>query len=317
MATSTPPRNYTGPSTDAREFDELLKSSARALALCGAGLSAASGLGTFRGVGGMWRNHQAATLATPEAFQRDPGLVWLFYSYRRHMALQAQPNAGHAALAELSRKMPGFITLTQNVDGLSQRAGHPRDQLKLLHGSLFDIKCSGCDHAEQNNFDDPFHPLLAVDSAEDDRLVASPNTIKGRAAYLDPTVKTRNISPDDLPRCPECKAGLLRPGVVWFGESLPKDTLEEVEEWIDRDKVDLILVIGTTATVYPAAGYVSKARARGARVAVINMEGIGGELGAADNLSNSDFLFQGDASKILPEILRGVIGEIAVPIADI
>jgi hypothetical protein len=107
-----------GPSTDISEFHEVLKSSKRIMALCGAGLSAASGLGTFRGAGGMWRNHQATALATPEAFEEDPGLVWLFYSYRRHKALQAKPNAGHYALTELSKKMPeDFITLTQNVDG--------------------------------------------------------------------------------------------------------------------------------------------------------------------------------------------------------
>jgi NAD+-dependent protein deacetylase sirtuin 5 len=107
-----------GPRTNVSEFHEALKSSKRIMALCGAGLSAASGLGTFRGAGGMWRNHQATSLATPGAFEQDPGLVWLFYSYRRHKALKAKPNAGHYALAELSRKMPhDFITLTQNVDG--------------------------------------------------------------------------------------------------------------------------------------------------------------------------------------------------------
>jgi NAD-dependent deacetylase sirtuin 5 len=106
-----------GPSSDVEEFGRFLKSSKRVMALCGAGLSAASGLDTFRGAGGMWRNHEATTLATPEAFNRDPGLVWLFYSYRRHKALAAAPNPGHYALAELSKKMPDFITLTQNVDG--------------------------------------------------------------------------------------------------------------------------------------------------------------------------------------------------------
>jgi NAD-dependent deacetylase sirtuin 5 len=106
-----------GPSSDVEKFGRLLKSSKRVLALCGAGLSAASGLDTFRGAGGMWRNHDAKTLATPQAFRRDPGLVWLFYSYRRYKALQAAPNPGHYALTELSKKMPGFITLTQNVDG--------------------------------------------------------------------------------------------------------------------------------------------------------------------------------------------------------
>jgi NAD-dependent SIR2 family protein deacetylase len=112
MATST-----RGPSSSIKEFQKVLKSSKRVLALCGAGLSAASGLDTFRGAGGMWRNYQATTLATPEAFRKDPGLVWLFYSYRRHKSLQAEPNPGHYALVELAKRMPGFITLTQNVDG--------------------------------------------------------------------------------------------------------------------------------------------------------------------------------------------------------
>jgi NAD-dependent deacetylase sirtuin 5 len=106
-----------GPSSSIEEFSKVLKSSKRVIALCGAGLSAASGLDTFRGAGGMWRNHQATTLATPNAFRADPGLVWLFYSYRRHRALQAKPNAGHVALAKLAEKMPDFITLSQNVDG--------------------------------------------------------------------------------------------------------------------------------------------------------------------------------------------------------
>jgi len=108
-----------GPSTSVEEFSKVLQGSKRVLALCGAGLSASSGLDTFRGAGGMWRNHEAVTLATPQAFERDPGLVWLFYSYRRHKALQAKPNPGHYALTELSKKMPGFLTITQNVDGLS------------------------------------------------------------------------------------------------------------------------------------------------------------------------------------------------------
>jgi NAD-dependent deacetylase sirtuin 5 len=98
-------------------FQEHLQKSTRILALLGAGLSAASGLPTFRGAGGMWKNHVSTDLATPEAFSEDPGLVWQFYSYRRHMALQAKPNPAHFALAELARKKEGFLTLSQNVDG--------------------------------------------------------------------------------------------------------------------------------------------------------------------------------------------------------
>lgn len=102
-----------------KDFQRRLESSDRILALLGAGLSASSGLPTFRGAGGMWKNHQATSLATPQAFRHDPGLVWQFYSYRRHMALQAKPNPAHYALAELARRKPNFITLSQNVDGRS------------------------------------------------------------------------------------------------------------------------------------------------------------------------------------------------------
>jgi hypothetical protein len=105
------------PSTDRESFAAHLKTCRRIVALVGAGLSAASGLPTFRGAGGLWRTHDATDLATPEAFEENPDLVWQFYSFRRHMALKAAPNKGHYALAELSRKNRDFITLSQNVDG--------------------------------------------------------------------------------------------------------------------------------------------------------------------------------------------------------
>lgn len=116
MASSTAKPSIV-PQKDLESFQEYLGKSKRVIALLGAGLSASSGLPTFRGAGGLWRTHDAVELATPEAFQRDPGLVWQFYSYRRHMALKAKPNPAHYALAELARKMDGFITLSQNVDG--------------------------------------------------------------------------------------------------------------------------------------------------------------------------------------------------------
>lgn len=103
--------------TSIEEFQDLIKSSNRIVALCGAGLSAASGLPTFRGAGGLWRNHEPTSLATPDAFEEDPALVWLFYAWRRHMCLKAQPNEGHHALAELAKKKENFVCLTQNVDG--------------------------------------------------------------------------------------------------------------------------------------------------------------------------------------------------------
>ena len=111
---------------DLQAFTEHLRQSGNVLALCGAGLSAASGLPTFRGAGGLWRSYDATELATPDAFGENPGLVWQFYSYRRHMALKAQPNPAHYALADLARKKSNFITLTQNVDGELVLACHPR-----------------------------------------------------------------------------------------------------------------------------------------------------------------------------------------------
>ena len=105
------------PAADLQSFSEYLKGSNRILALLGAGISASSGLPTFRGAGGLWRTYEATDLATPEAFAFNPGLVWQFYSYRRHMALKAKPNAAHYALAELARRKKGFITLSQNIDG--------------------------------------------------------------------------------------------------------------------------------------------------------------------------------------------------------
>lgn len=105
------------PPADLQSFSEHLKSSRRILALLGAGLSASSGLPTFRGAGGLWRSYNAMELATPASFKRDPGLVWQFYNYRRHMSLQVEPNKAHYALAELSRRKNEFITLSQNVDG--------------------------------------------------------------------------------------------------------------------------------------------------------------------------------------------------------
>jgi len=111
-------------SADMESFSAHLQSSKRILALLGAGLSASSGLPTFRGAGGLWRTHDAMSLATPEAFDADPALVWQFYSYRRHMSLKARPNRAHLALAELARKKDGFLTLSQNVDGKQPMLSH-------------------------------------------------------------------------------------------------------------------------------------------------------------------------------------------------
>lgn len=310
--------------TSIEDFQDLIKSSNRILALCGAGLSAASGLPTFRGAGGLWRNHEPTSLATPEAFEDDPALVWLFYAWRRHMCLKAQPNEGHHALAELAKKKEGFVCLTQNVDGengllltqhiswpqqitsrrltnptgLSSRAGHPADRLRLLHGSILDLKCfNECGYVERDNLSDPLCPALEAASA-----VNTPPDNSGKLPLLDPNVPVPKIDVKDLPHCPKCKTGLLRPGVVWFGEPLDGKMLDETDEWIDSAPVDVMLVVGTAAVVYPAAGYTQKAKRKGAVVAVINPD-----KGACAGLGSKDFFFQGDAAEILPKLFAKVI----------
>ncbi|KAF2197435.1 DHS-like NAD/FAD-binding domain-containing protein [Delitschia confertaspora ATCC 74209] len=297
------------PQAQLESFQEHLSKSTRILALLGAGLSASSGLPTFRGAGGYWRTHDATMLATPEAFNHDPGLVWQFYSYRRHMALRVEPNKAHYALAELARRKDKFLTLSQNVDGLSPRAGHPIDKLKLLHGSLFDVKCSEffCDYKESDNFIDPIVPALELPRDESDPTTA--DALQGRELDIaNENVKLHEIAMKDLPHCPKCKKGLLRPGVVWFGEALPGAVMDDIDRWIDESpKIDLMLVIGTSARVYPAAGYVDTAKACGARVAVINMDP---EDVPASGMGDEDWFFKGDAAQIVPELLKTVIGEI-------
>ncbi|KAI1326036.1 DHS-like NAD/FAD-binding domain-containing protein [Xylariaceae sp. FL0255] len=294
----TPTAQAMAPKTSVAEFRELINRSNRILALCGAGLSAASGLPTFRGAGGLWRNHEPTSLATPEAFEDDPTLVSLFYAWRKHMALKAQPNRGHYALAELAKKKDGFLCLTQNVDGLSPRAGHPETQLKCLHGSILTVKCfdENCDYMEHNNRDDPSCPALAPASEDYPPDQTMP--------LLDPSVPTPKINVDDLPHCPKCSKGLLRPGVVWFGEPLDEDMLSDIDKWVQLGGIDLMLVIGTAAAVYPAAGYTAKAKKKGATVAVINPDP-----NSVQGLSGKDFFFQGSADEILPQLFEGVIGK--------
>lgn len=270
------------------------------MALCGAGLSASSGLPTFRGAGGYWRHHDATQLATQEAFKMDPGLVWLFYSYRRHLSLKAAPNPAHYALAALAKENRNFMCLSQNVDNLSQRADHPLDQLKTLHGSLFDIKCinEDCNWIQRGNTDDPFCPVLAEASQD-----VPPGEI---LPLLDPYHRIRHIEADELPKCPSCKTGLQRPGVVWFGEALDQTMLMDIKAWYRSEPLDLMLVIGTSAQVFPAAGYIEKARKYGARVAIINLEAEEEE--ELLKLDPGDFAFGQDAATYLPKLLEPVIG---------
>lgn len=213
------------------------------------------------------------------------------------------------------------------LEGLSQRAGHPAGQLHLLHGSLFDVKCTSfyCGYVEQDNFTDPIVPALDI-PREGPRLEPSRSDKTGEeagqsvsavlqqanaAAYAsreldisDDRVEIPQLQIEDLPRCPQCSTGLLRPGVVWFGEMLPEATIEAIEDFIEEsDRIDLILVIGTSAKVYPAAAYIDKARAKGARVAVVNMDRADTP-GGRNGLAQGDWFFEGDAGVIVPQILR-------------
>lgn len=213
--------------------------------------------------------------------------------------------------------------------GLSPRASHPPEQLHLLHGNLFDIKCfnSRCDYFEANNFNDPIVPALAVNDTEPkpsatDKTGAEAttslysamgmkvnNSLPGRIDMNDPFLKDETVPKELLPHCPKCVTQLLRPGVVWFGESLDENMIESIDTWIEKSpKIDLMLVIGTTAEVYPAAGYIEKARRKGARVAVVNMES--GSLGATGSLRKGDWMFEGDAGVIVPKIFESVIGDL-------
>jgi len=247
------------------------------------------------------------------------------------MAMNAKPNRAHLALVELARRNPDFITFSQNVDGLSPRAGHPPNQLVLLHGNLFDVKCwdeEGCGYHVENDFTDPIVPALALPrddqgQATDSQLKASIVARHSGSALLEAAMKKKHalingvdisdvnvpiptVKHEDLPQCPSCKKNLLRPGVVWFGENLPETAVDAVDAFFNpEDKVDLMLVIGTSSKVYPAAGYALKARKLGARVAVINMDPAD-----ATVLTDKDWFFEGDAAVIVPEILKSVIGEI-------
>ena len=241
------------------------------LVLTGAGVSAESGVPTFRGAGGLWKSHRAEELATPAAFARDPRLVWEWYAWRRAIVVGCRPNAAHQALAELAARRPGTTIATQNVDGLHGRAaaelratvealashgGAPAPPPAAapieLHGSLFRVRCTLCAHAE------PHHEPIDASS---------------RAT---------------LPRCGVCGA-LLRPGVVWFGEALEAPVLAAAMRAAER--ADVCLVVGTSAVVQPAASLAAITREAGGRVIEVNPA-------------------ETPISAIADEVLRGAAGEV-------
>jgi NAD-dependent deacetylase len=218
----------------------------RVVALTGAGMSADSGVPTFRGgQDSLWSQFDPMRLATSDAFAADPDLVWGWYAWRMALVAQARPNAGHLALAALADRHPEVRVVTQNVDDLHERAGSA--DVVHLHGSLFRPRCSEC----------------AAPCEHD---------------CFDATLATRPSLRLAPPRCRRCE-GRIRPGVVWFGESLPTADWQTAQDLLAGAGV--VLVIGTSGQVYPAAGLASMAREHGAFVVEINPDG-GGLPGGVD-----------------------------------
>src|SRR5438874_7225350 len=184
----------------------------RVFIITGAGVSAESGIPTFRGRNGYWRNLDPAKLATPEAFARDPKLVWQWYRERRQRIRNAEANAAHEAIVKRAQQSREFPLVTQSVDELHARAeweGHrlPKEKMVQIHGDIFVTRCSRCSFS----------------------LIEHDNETKA------------------LPKCSECGA-LMRPGVVWFGEQLASSEIERVEHYLERGACGCVIVAGTTAT---------------------------------------------------------------------
>jgi NAD-dependent deacetylase len=222
-------------------------------ALTGAGISAESGVPTFRDAqSGLWARFDPRELATPDAFARNPKLVWDWYAMRRNMVVRVEPNAGHRALATIERNVPQFVLATQNVDGLHRRAGSVNTV--ELHGNITRVKCS------------------------------REGTLK--ASWDDP-------ADGQPPRCAACGA-FLRPDVVWFDEVLPADALAHAEA--AARQCDVLLVIGTSAEVYPAAALPHHAQRAGAIVVEINP-------GRTALTARADFALRGNAGVVLPALV--------------
>jgi NAD-dependent deacetylase len=234
----------------------FLRQAERVAALTGAGVSQESGLRTFRDAQtGLWAQYKPEDLASPEAFTRDPKLVWDWYAMRREKVRNVEPNAGHYALAEMEKRVPQFTLITQNVDGLHRKAGNMN--LLELHGNIQRVRCLECG--------------MVADAWEEN---------------------------GDVPRCAGCR-GMLRPDVVWFGESLPRSALEAAVEAARTSQV--FLSIGTSGLVQPAAALPFAARNKGAVVVEVNLE-------ATPLTEKADFFLQGKSGEILPALVKAVWG---------
>lgn len=321
-----------------RSFQRYLLQAERVLCIVGAGLSQSSGIPTYQLQRGSWKGYTSLDLATPEAFQANPGLVWLFYSNRRYIAMRAKPNRGHYALAELSRRMSernrNALVVTQNVDGLHRRADQPEEKLCELHGSLFDLRCTSffCTFKGSNTRDLFLTAKLREHTPRDagvkrhykaelqdsKRAKTGPSgSILTTSHEHDESLSSSDFDPlphldeETLPHCPKCHEGLLRPGVVWFGEPLPLLQMDKVDTFFaagNKDNTshsDLVLVIGTSGKVWPAMGYVERCRQNGGRIAIFNTK-----IDDKDALrqDKSCWAFEGEAAYWLPRALEPIIG---------
>jgi NAD-dependent deacetylase len=234
-----------------------INESAKLIVLTGAGISAESGIKTFRDQNGLWKNYRIEEVASPQAFWHEPETVWEFYLMRYRQLAKVAPNAAHRALADLENTLgDNFTLITQNVDDLHQRAGSAR--ILPMHGSLSDCRCVKC-------------------------------RIKFKMTEI-------NLE-QQVPLCPRC-GGLLRPDIVWFGET--PYHLDDINTAIDS--ADYLIVVGTSGVVYPAAGFLSQAKFKGAVTIGINLQ-------KPDNFRYFDEFHQGKASELLPELLKTLLGE--------
>ena len=233
-------------------YKDALISAKNVVVLTGAGISAESGVPTFRGEGGLWRNFRAEELATPEAFEKNPKLVWEWYDWRRQLLKPLKPNKGHEVIARFEKRFPEFLVITQNVDELHQKAGNKK--MVELHGNIWKVRC-----LKEGKITDNFEtPLLKIP--------------------------------------PQCECGaMLRPHIVWFGESLPYDAIQTA--YRAANECDVMLVVGTSAVVQPAASLPITAKEHGAFVIEINPEET-----PISSIVNESLI--GKAGDILPEIER-------------
>jgi NAD-dependent deacetylase len=233
----------------------------RIVVFSGAGMSADSGIPTFRsGENGLWNAYDPSDLATPDAWWRDKETVWAWYEWRRGIVMAAQPHPGHVAAAELQRHRDAAI-ITQNVDDLHERAGATK--VLHLHGSLFAARCAACDK-----------PYALGEPLQEQQ---------------------RQLTP---PRCPRCR-GYIRPGVVWFGENLDAATVEQARQAIVD--CDLLLIVGTSGVVYPAAGMVDEAPPT-ATIVEINPQ-------PGETSRRIAFQWRTTAARGLPEVVRNILSK--------